>query len=373
MRTALIAGPGGVGSSTVAAATALAASRSGRTVLVSSDPDVAHLLGDHADDVVVVRPDVAAAADGVSTTLTGLLAPFGVQDTVEAAELAALPGARSLATVATLTAVLRSGDAVNLVVDGGSSAVELLSVPELVGHLTDRLLPPAARILRGVGSLFGRSTAGPADPVGALLDRLLPGAAVLSGASLSLVTDPRPLRDAATRRLVPQFALFGLGPGRIVVNGPDRGRATTSAAVQAWTQRCPTAAVTAAPMLDDAPAGEALSGWARSVFADLDPMDVVAGPALVEPPEIPDGDGYRWNLSLPLADRADLDLVRSDDDLVLSVGGVTRRLELPSVLRRCTITGAEYTGGALSVSFVPDPARWPGVLTDATPTERAGG
>lgn len=373
MRTALIAGPGGVGSTTLAAATALAATRFGRTVLVSSDPDVSRILGEHSADLAVVRPDVTAGAERTAGTLAGLLAPFGVQDTVEAAELAALPGARSLATVAAITKVLRSQNTVNLVVDGGACAVELLCVPELVGHLTDRLLPPAARILRGVGTLFGRSDGGAADPIGALLDRLLPGAAVLSEAVGHLVTDPRPLRDAAARRLVPQLALFGVGLGRVVVNGADRGPATPPGTVEVWTRRCPTAVVTEAPVLADAAAGDTLAAWSRALFGDHDPIAGDAGPALVDPPQLPDGDGYRWNLLLPVADRADLDLVRSDDDLVLSVGAVARRLELPSVLRRCTITGAEYVGGQLSVSFVPDPARWPGVLPDPAGTERAGG
>jgi arsenite-transporting ATPase len=70
------------------------------------------------------------------------------------------------------------------------------------------------------------------------------------------------------------------------------------------------------------------------------------------------GTGYELALSLPLARRAELGLVRLDDDLVITVAEQRRALALPSGLRRCQITGARWDGEALRVHFVPDPALW---------------
>ena len=67
-----------------------------------------------------------------------------------------------------------------------------------------------------------------------------------------------------------------------------------------------------------------------------------------------------WRIPLPGADRADLDLVRRGDDLVLGVGPYRRTVALPSALRRCTVAGAALREGVLAVRFTPDPALWPG-------------
>jgi arsenite-transporting ATPase len=58
-----------------------------------------------------------------------------------------------------------------------------------------------------------------------------------------------------------------------------------------------------------------------------------------------------------LADRRDLDLLRTGDDLVLAVGPWRRVLALPAVLHRCRVVGAAFDEGRLRISFEPDPAR----------------
>ncbi len=67
-------------------------------------------------------------------------------------------------------------------------------------------------------------------------------------------------------------------------------------------------------------------------------------------------------MPLPLADRGQVQLSRAGDDLVITVGSHRRRIALPSLLQRCTATGARFDTDALVVAFVPDPARWPDAL-----------
>jgi len=64
-------------------------------------------------------------------------------------------------------------------------------------------------------------------------------------------------------------------------------------------------------------------------------------------------------LTLPQLDPGALTLGRVDDDLIISVGGLRRRVRLASVLRRCTVVDANLRRGELTVRFRPDPEVWP--------------
>jgi len=64
-------------------------------------------------------------------------------------------------------------------------------------------------------------------------------------------------------------------------------------------------------------------------------------------------------LQLPQVDSGTLTLGRVDDDLIIGVGGMRRRVRLASVLRRCVVIGAQLKGSELTVRFRPNPEVWP--------------
>jgi arsenite-transporting ATPase len=64
-------------------------------------------------------------------------------------------------------------------------------------------------------------------------------------------------------------------------------------------------------------------------------------------------------LTLPQLSPGELTLGRVDDDLIISVGGLRRRVRLASVLRRCTVLDAHLKGSELTLRFRPDPEVWP--------------
>jgi arsenite-transporting ATPase len=68
---------------------------------------------------------------------------------------------------------------------------------------------------------------------------------------------------------------------------------------------------------------------------------------------------YRLRLELPHVDSATLTLGRVDEDLIIGVGGMRRRVRLASVLRRCIVTGAQLRDSELTVRFRPNPEVWP--------------
>jgi arsenite-transporting ATPase len=68
---------------------------------------------------------------------------------------------------------------------------------------------------------------------------------------------------------------------------------------------------------------------------------------------------YRLRVELPQVDSTALSLGRVDDDLIIGVGGMRRRVRLASVLRRCLVIGAQLRGSELTVRFRPNPEVWP--------------
>lgn len=68
---------------------------------------------------------------------------------------------------------------------------------------------------------------------------------------------------------------------------------------------------------------------------------------------------YRLRVDLPQVDSSSLSLGRVDEDLIIGVGGMRRRVRLASVLRRCIVVDAQLRGTELTVRFRPNPEVWP--------------
>jgi arsenite-transporting ATPase len=68
---------------------------------------------------------------------------------------------------------------------------------------------------------------------------------------------------------------------------------------------------------------------------------------------------YRLRVELPQVDATALSLGRVDDDLIIGVGAMRRRVRLASVLRRCNVIDAQLRGSELIVRFRPNPEVWP--------------
>lgn len=335
MKVVLIAGPGGAGCSTVSLAAALRMARTpddaqrAPVVLVSSS---IRLPADDVAPVEVIRPD---ARGFVEQHL-----PDSAKQGIHPSEIAGLPGVDLLATLGVLGEVLHRGPQTRLVVDAGAQAVALVGIVERLTRLADGLVPPALRLL---GRMTGRAGASALGVWDVLLEAVMPAATVLTGGDASAIfvlpEDPGRVRD--TERMIAQLALFGVPTGAIVARS-----AQVSPTVQV--------PVTVLPWSRSDPTVEVLAALPRIEQASRLPIDPL--------PEPTDEGTYRWALPLPGARRDELDLERDEETVLLSVGDVVRRLDLPSVLQRCEIAGARFDDGLLTITFRPDPTRWSAVL-----------
>jgi arsenite-transporting ATPase len=399
LRVLLFTGKGGVGKTTTAAATAVHAARSGRSTLVLST-DAAHSLADVLDTPLtpglarVVEPGLSAEQvdtaerverswGSVRSYLARVLTALDV-DAAEAAVLAGLPGGDDLAALLTLRDRVRAGRADLVVVDCAPSAetLRLLALPELLGRLVDRLLPAQRRVVtqvvQGLAPALGRAAGVPtpdAEVVTALL-RLRADLADVrevlhaAGTSVRLVLTPEAVVLAESRRTLSLLSLHGYAVDAVVANrlvpdGDDAWRGSWAAAQRTVLERARAAfaplPVHTAPYLDREPVGtDALAALGAGLAGGVGADELLAVPGGSRPVRVePDGEDFELVLELGLAPGSSPELSRLDDDLVVAVPGGRRVLRLPSVLRRCVVTGARVRDGAVRVRFARDPALWP--------------
>ncbi|MFB9433188.1 ArsA family ATPase [Streptoalloteichus tenebrarius] len=406
MRVLLFTGKGGVGKTTLAAATAAHLARSGRKVLVvSTDP--AHSLADVLDAPVGPEPSEVDGESGVSAShvdsrglvddawgdlrrhLRTVLAGAGV-DELDAEELTVLPGVEELLALAEVERLARGGPWDTVVVDCAPTAetLRLLALPEAFATYLERLFPTHRRVVRGLLAGLAGGVAEQWDAVADALGRLARRLAELRDlltdqdtTSVRLVLTPERVVAAETRRTLTALALQGVRVDGLVVNRvlPDLGGEDSPAARWLRTRRAEQEGVLAELRgavelagLGDAPvrvvehrAAEpvglpALAELADQLYGGDDPLAGPGGRPLVSV----SGGGrdldseFHLRLAVPLAADTAVDLARVGDDLAVTVDGRRRLVALPSVLRRCVVSDAVADDHGLLVSFRPDPRLW---------------
>ncbi|MFJ9778239.1 ArsA family ATPase [Amycolatopsis sp. NPDC101161] len=374
MRILLFTGKGGVGKTTLAAATGAAlAARGRKTLVVSTDP--AHSLGDAFGHTLGAEPsEVDALLSAVQidsrtlvdTTwhrlraeLQSALSGAGL-DTLDAEELTVLPGVDELLALTEVRRLAEEGPWETIVVDCGPTAetLRLLSLPEAVsGYLT---------------RVFGRRVTDSVRRLGAHLDGLRALLTEPSVTTVRLVLTPERVVVAEARRTLSSLALRGIAVDGLIANRlmPAPGFWRGGAASWLRTRRTQQDAVLAE--LSEAgfetvsrvehravePVGlPALLEIAAELYRGGDPL---AGDGTPVTPLLrvrPAPDGYSLRIAIPLRRDAEVDLARVDDDLAITVDGFRRLIALPESLRPCRITGAESDADGLVVHLAGNRGR----------------
>ncbi len=384
MRILLFTGKGGVGKSTLAAATACLSAEAGHRTLVLST-DAAHSLADALGQEAGTEPTEVSSNlwvqhvdaqvrfeqswSDIQRYLLSVLEVAGV-DPVAADELTVIPGAEEVLALLEVRAQARSGRWDVLVVDCAPTAetLRLLALPEALGWYMERVLPLERRVVRALRPVLSRAAGVPMpeDSVFDAIERLHADLddvhALLTGpdASVRLVLTPESVVLAEARRAYTFLTLFGYRVDAAIVNRvfPDDGAdawrsawvasqqgvladaADSFAGLQLWTS--------VYRAREPVGPGE-LTDLAHDTYAGSDPLAVGAS----DPPMRVTTTGSRpvLSLPLPLATQEEVRLVRKGDELIVSVASYRRLLTLPSGLARHRVAGARVHDGELQIRF----------------------
>jgi len=374
VRILLFTGKGGVGKTTLAAATGAAlAARGRKTLVVSTDPAhsladaYGHPLGAEPSEVdsllsgaqVDSRTLVDATWEGLRGELRTVLAGAGL-DTLDAEELTVLPGIDELLALTEVRRLAEDGPWETVVVDCGPTAetLRLLALPEAVSGYLNRV--------------FGRRVTEPIRRLGAHLDGLRALLTNPAVTTVRLVLTPERVVVAEARRTLSALALRGIAVDGVIANrlmpapGFWRGGAATWLRTRRAQQDTVLAELAAAGIVAVArvehravePVGlPALLEIAAELYGGEDPLTGNGTPVTPLLRVRPAPGGYTLRVALPLARDAEVDLARVDDDLAITVDGFRRLIALPESLRPCRITGAESDADGLVVSLAGNRGR----------------
>ncbi len=381
----LFTGKGGVGKTTMAAATAVrSAARGRRTVVISCDP--AHSLADaFGTDFGSVGAALAPKLWGqqldaqqmleeawgpLQDYMERVLGWAGV-DGIEAEELSLLPGLEEVFSLAEIAQLATSGQWDTVVVDCAPTAetVRLLSLPDVLRWYMDRLFPAQRRITRLVAPALTRLTRVPVagedvfGSVEAFYNRIKLARELLTDpvrTSVRLVVNPEKLVVAEARRTFSYLSLYGYCVDMVISNRVWPAE-VSDPRLAGWneTQReyqrqihddfAPVECRTVGLAREEVVGVAALRQIGSELYGRSDPARALRA----ESPMKLSGTGNRRELSvrLPFVDRGDLEVGQVGSDLFVRVGPYRRAVALPDSLRRFELSEATLRDETLHVVF----------------------
>ncbi len=384
MRVILLTGKGGVGKTTLAAATAVAAAERGaRTLLVSTD--AAHSVSDVLECSVGAEP--AGVAPGLhaiqldgrhelqrswSAIADYLHRALGWAEIhrLQVDELMVVPGLDQLVALARLRELVLDGAWDVLIVDCAPSAdsLRLLMLPDVLRWYVDRLFGDNAITSAWMRKRIAKSLAIPLPDdhvLGSIeeITRELSGLrTMLSEAATTarVVVTPERVVIAEAQRTMAYLALYGYPIDAVLVNRVA-GEEFRAPRLERWlaAEREQLDSIDRAfdplPRLQarrrfNEPIGvEMLSDVAAEVYAGRDPIERMSSTAPIE--LATHGTESRVRLFAPGVSRDDIALERDGCELTVTLGEHRRTVQLPDAFQYQDVLRAGRDGAYLEVVF----------------------
>jgi arsenite/tail-anchored protein-transporting ATPase len=389
MRVLLFTGKGGVGKTTIAAATAVRSAAAGlRTLVMSTDP--AHSLSDSFEVEIGSMPTRISdrlwaqqidAQERLEDNWREIqdymiqLMNWAGTETIQAEELTVLPGLDEIFALIDVKTHVESGDYDVLVVDCAPTAetLRLLSLPDVMQWYIERIFPVERRIVKTVRPIVSRVTTLPiaGDRVFDAIERLHRNLdsvkKILTDETMSsvrLVLNPEKMVIAEARRTYTYLGLFGYRVDAVIVNRvypPD----VTDPYFGKWKDIQAEHLATVHESFDPVPILTArlfdremvglplLEEMGGEVYGDLGAAEILYRDDPIRVRKR--GTGYVLTMRLPFASREDMDIHRRGEELYVRVGAYKRNLILPQSLKRMTVREANFAGDHLEILFGREP------------------
>src|SRR5262245_6541353 len=377
-RTILYTGKGGVGKTSVAAATARRCAAAGlRTVVLSTDP--AHSLSDSLEVELGPEPTQVGASlfgqevqaqeelernwDGVQGWLGDLLAERGF-DRISAEVLTVPPGMDELFSLLWIKRHHEEGGFDCVIVDCAPTGetLRLLSFPDVVTWWLERILPSQRKLAPFARTLFDIPLPGEAvfEDVERLARNLVAMNGILrdrSSTTIRLVTSPDRMVVKESMRTFTYLNLYGYLTDAVVVNRllPADGYFAAWRASQEAQLALVRSAFAPVPVLTadycerEVMGDEMLDRLAGAIFDGQDPATVFHDRLSQE--LIATNGTATLRIDVPFAERGDLSLKKIGLEVIVRVGGQKRTIMLPPALGAYATAGARLEHGSLEITF----------------------
>ena len=392
MRILLFSGKGGVGKTSLAAATGLQLSRLGyRTLVMSVDP--AHSLADAFDletslfhektgdpyliddhlaiHEVNIQKEIKRHWREISSYVVSVLRTTGISG-VEAEELAILPGMEELSAMMYVNQFRREHRYDVIVLDCAPTAesMRFVSMPTTLEWYMKHIFPFQRGVLKAVRPLANRVAPIELPPdsyfvnIQDLFDKLAGIGDLLENpkiTSVRLVTNPERMVLRETQRAFVYFSLHGLTVDAVLVNRMlplevtdayfQEWRASQTRILDEIEGYFAPVPVKRVPLFTHEVLGtDRLEELARALYApDEDPAMVTrtAAPYTF----VKQNGHYEVRLQLPFAAKGDVGLFKKGDELVVEIGTLRRHIGLPTTMAALSPTRARLENRILTVEM----------------------
>ena len=393
MRILLFSGKGGVGKTSLAAATGLELSRLGyRTLVMSVDP--AHSLADAfeletalfhgktgdpypidqklAIHEVNIQKEIKRHWREISAYVISVLRTTGIND-VEAEELAILPGMEELSALMYVNQFRRENryDAIVLDCAPTAESMRFVSMPTTLEWYMKHIFPFQRGLLKAVRPLANR-----VSPVELPTDNYFANIKDLFGrldgigelmedpkvTSVRLVTNPERMVLRETQRAFVYFSLHGLTVDGVIVNRVlpaavtdqyfEEWRISQGKVLEEIDRYFAPVPVKRVPLFTHEVLGrERLQELARSLYdGKEDPAAVTRTTAPYTFTKSEQG-GYEVQLKLPFAAKGEIGLFKKGDELVVEIGTLRRHIGLPTSMAGLSPGRAKLENKILTVEM----------------------
>ncbi len=388
MRIIVHTGKGGVGKTSISAATALRCAEMGqRTIVISTD--TAHSLADALD--MKIGPEPVQLHDNLwaqevdarysiekywgrfQQYMVTLFTQRGI-DEIVAEEVTLLPGLEEGAHLLWINKFHEEKEFDTLIVDAAPTAetLRLLSLPDATRWWLEKIVSLASgragMLLRPLSKLAIGTDLPDNEAMAAVknlfdtLDRVRELMGDPSMSSIRLVVNAEKMVIKETQRTFTYLNLYGYPVDAVLCNRVIPPT-VTDPYFDAWKRQQQenlgligeafgSLPLLTAPLFDSEMGGlDGLRRLGEALYGETDPARVMfEGQTHTI---TPDGSGgYFLRVPLPFADKKDLDLYRSADELTLRVGPYRRNVVLPYSLHSLEIGEAQFEQSVLKIHFV---------------------
>jgi arsenite-transporting ATPase len=386
MRIILYLGKGGVGKTTVAAATALRSAQLGYKTLVAST-DIAHSLADSLDIPLTAVPvqiadnlwaqEISVVADihnywgTVQSFMANMISGPGISNVV-ADELSAFPGMDEIVSLLHINKQAKEKAFDRVIIDAAPTGetIRLLTMPDTfrwyAGHVNKL---ESAILMRAIKPFAGKLLQGPSEILEAInnLDAATAELrATLSDPSVSsyrVVLQPEKMVMREAERAISYLGLFNYPVDSVVINRilPESAgegeffrqrREIQAKYIEMIENNFRPLPIWYAPYYSHEVVGlKALERLALDCFGEVDPGEIFYRGIVQEIVDSGDGN-YLLRLPIPFIGRDDVRLRKRGDELFITIGNFKREMILPAVLAKRRAGGGRLRDGMLEITFL---------------------